>query len=518
MQHQNKIAIALALAFASSLSCGSAAAADSGPADGCAPGSAAKGLGERFVDTYGDYLKWNGDPAPAPDADPSYRKDLQAPPLSSPPYPFSTWPIGGTETIGYDNQYYGALMDSLYCGPHGKAWKESRVTVYGWINPSFNVSTSHSRFNFATGTGGNYPAAYGYEPNQVQLDQVALYVERTPDVVQKDHNDWGFRIAGLYGSDYKYTFSKGLLSDQYTKHGRRYGFDPVMMYAEWYTPFVAEGMNVRAGRYISIPDIEAQLAPNNYTFTHSLLYTVDPYTKEGVVATIKLSRNWTVQGELSIGNDIAYWEKDERRATPAACVAYTTDSADDHIYACLNGAHPVLGNNGKFGWNNLQHKVISWYHKFNDKLHMSTEAYRMTQDGTPNVNDPAGQALLSARYGNLTYGAPSGAQCGPDAGPTCQSREWAFVNYIGYQFGPRDDVTLRTDILDDTTGQRTGFKTRYYEVGLGWQHWIGKAITLRPEIRWEHARDVDAYDNPSATPGAGQRTQTMFAMDAIIHF
>jgi len=42
---------------------------------------------------------------------------------------------------------------------------------------------------------------------------------------------------------------------------------------------------VRIGRYISLPDIEAQLAPNNYTYSHSLLYTFDCYTQTGVTAT-----------------------------------------------------------------------------------------------------------------------------------------------------------------------------------------------------------------------------------------
>jgi hypothetical protein len=28
-------------------------------------------------------------------------------------------------------------------------------------------------------------------------------------------------------------------------------------------------MDIRVGRYISLPDIEAQLAPNNYTYSHS---------------------------------------------------------------------------------------------------------------------------------------------------------------------------------------------------------------------------------------------------------
>ncbi|MEB0033219.1 outer membrane beta-barrel protein [Undibacterium sp. RTI2.1] len=509
--------LSLAFVAASTLAFNNIALAQSGAAEGCPENSASKSFSERFSTTYSDYLKWNGDPA---DAAPSWRKDVQAPPVSSPPYPFATWPIGGSETIGYDNQYYGPLMDTIYCGPNGKAWKDSRITVYGWIAPSYNISTSKSKFNFTTGTGGNYPAAYDYAANSFQLNQVAVYVERVPDVVQKDHNDWGFRVTGLYGTDYKYTFSKGVFSDQYTDKGRKYGFDPVMMYGEWYTPFVADGMNVRVGRYISVPDIEAQLAPNNYTFTHSLLYAVDPYTQQGIVATVKLNKNWLIQGEVSAGNDIAIWNKAERQFTPAACLGWTSDTANDNFYACLNGAHPILGNNGKFGWNNLQHEVVTWYHKFNENWHMSSEYWRMFQNDTPNVNDVtgAGPALLAARYGNLKYGAPSGAQCGPNDGATCKSHEWAFVNYIGYQVSPRDSVTFRTDVLDDTTGQRTGFKTRYYEFGLGWQHWIGKAITIRPELRYERSTDIDAYDNPTATAGAGKFNQTMFAIDAVIHF
>jgi len=34
-----------------------------------------------------------------------------------------------------------------------------------------------------------------------------------------------------------------------------------MMYGELYIPQVAEGLMIRVGRYISLPDIEAQLGP-----------------------------------------------------------------------------------------------------------------------------------------------------------------------------------------------------------------------------------------------------------------
>ena len=48
-----------------------------------------------------------------------------------------------------------------------------------------------------------------------------------------------------------------------------------MMYGELYFPQVMKGLMVRVGRYISLPDIEAQLAPNNYMYTHSLTYAYD---------------------------------------------------------------------------------------------------------------------------------------------------------------------------------------------------------------------------------------------------
>jgi hypothetical protein len=100
----------------------------------------------------------------------------------------------------------------------------------------------------------------------------------------------------------------------------------------------------------------------------------------------------------------------------------------------------------------------------------------------------------------------------------CYSYAWAALNYLNYLLGPRDILTWRTDYLNDARGARTGFKTRYYEFTAGYTHWIGDTIELRPELRYEHARDVDAYDNPSALPGLGRNSQLTVAADAIFHF
>jgi hypothetical protein len=37
------------------------------------------------------------------------------------------------------------------------------------------------------------------------------------------------------------------------------------------------------------------------------------------------------------------------------------------------------------------------------------------------------------------------------------------------------------------------------------------ALELRPELRFEHAADVEAYDNPTDTSNAGRRNQLRLA-------
>src|ERR1017187_1312110 len=131
------------------LSASMAAIADSGPADGRAKGSENEGFWKRLSDSYQRHLFPGDQPTPA--ADPNapfdeeaagYRKDLPAPPVSNPPWPYGVYNIGGTELIGYENMYSNALMDALYCGANGKALKDSRFTIYGWIAPGANISTS----------------------------------------------------------------------------------------------------------------------------------------------------------------------------------------------------------------------------------------------------------------------------------------------------------------------------------------------------------------------------------------
>ncbi|HWX80580.1 MAG TPA: hypothetical protein VNZ02_10830, partial [Steroidobacteraceae bacterium] len=81
-----------------------------GPAAGCAKGSVDEGFFSRLKDSYKSHLAWDG---PDPHAPPSKIVGGAEIPMSNPPWPYSTWNIGGSEAIGVENMYYSALMDAL---------------------------------------------------------------------------------------------------------------------------------------------------------------------------------------------------------------------------------------------------------------------------------------------------------------------------------------------------------------------------------------------------------------------
>lgn len=453
-----------------------------------------------FWQRFGQAYKNDWHPTPSNDPDPAYRG--YPAPESNPPYPFTVWPIGGTVTIGQPFVISTPLMTALYGGKHGDFWKRSRIDIYGWLNTGFNFSTSSDT---SRGKYANAPAAYAQIPNSIQLDQATLYIERQPDTVQKEHFDWGFRLTNLYGLDYRFTTAKGIFSQQLLNNpqkdgtiGNKYGYDPVMFYIDLYFPHVAEGMNVRVGRYISLPDIEAQLAPNNYTFTHSLTYTYDCYTQTGVNATVKLSDHWTVQGGLSAGCDSAPWKPDAQ-LTGNFCVGYTWSKGGDNVYTCANSI-----NNGKYAYNNLAAYYTTWYHKFNDHWHTATEFWYQYERKVPNTNNPDAVSLIQTNA--------NGAVCNSASEFTCYAPSAALVNYTNRQIGKKDFITFRNEFFNDIKGQRTGYKSRYSEDGIGWNHWWGTTMVFRPELRFEHSYDAPAYQNGT------KHSQFMFAGDIIVFF
>jgi len=259
-----------------------------------------------LISAFGEDLSAPAYAPPDPSA-PSSRR-IPPSPFDSPPFPSGDWQIGGTPILGDPGELAPwPLMQAIYAGPSGDWWKKSRIQIYGWEDFSWNVSTST---NTSRGANANFPLIYDLRPNRIEQNQFVLYVERVPNEAQRDYIDWGFRVSAVYGLDYRFMISRGLFSDQLLKHNNYYGFDMPMVYFDLYIPQVFQGMNIRIGRVISEPDIEAQLAPNNLMSSHSIVYGFDNYTQTGIFTTTKINSQWTVQVGISNGTDVALWQDD----------------------------------------------------------------------------------------------------------------------------------------------------------------------------------------------------------------
>jgi hypothetical protein len=495
-------------------------------------------LGSDFLSRFINYyrLEWGHDVAPADPKLPPGRRDYwPTTPESLPPMPFTEWPYGGTTNLGVTrpSSVDSPLMAAMSNTPFGHWLDDMHIQVYGWVDPGGNLSTNTVR-------GGNAPAAYSYNPNNVQLDQAVLYIERLPDTVQKDHIDWGFRIAPIYGENYRYTTAYGLWSYQLLNQNKNNGYDMPMAYGEVFIPWVAEGLNIRFGRYISIPDIEAQLALNNYMYSHSMTYTFDNYTNTGIEATLAATKNWILQAGFSAGTESLPWHVGARIANPFPSALYpmqtmakdpgatpsftlgvrwSSDDGNDNINLVANAI-----NGSQCGYNNLQWYGGTYYHRFNEQWHISIESYNEHQNNVPNLLNASALAIIanggtpfSPQY--MPFNAPGGAICKTATVLTCTAEFQTALMYLNYKATPLDNISYRAEFVDDYQGQRTGTKTRYIETGIGWQHWFSPQIEVRPEVSYYKSLDAFAFNgNPNLGIPANRNYAIIGSADVIIHF
>jgi hypothetical protein len=413
-------------------------------------------------------------------------------PFESPPFPFSVFDVNNGYPVGesWDYGYPTPMQDLLV----GHAWDKSRWKMYGWLDLGINLSTAHNT---------NFPVTYDIVPNTVQLDQIVWNIERLPDTVQTQHDDWGFHTSLLYGLDYRFTTSKGWFSDQLLNHNSLYGADPVLVWGMYYAPHLAaEGVNFQFGRYISPADIEAQLAQSNYLYTHSLMFSVDPYTYTGANAQIRLSKMWMILVGLHAGNDMAPWSA---AATPNGELMFGWNDKDNRNAAWFG--MDSFGD-GHYRDNHVNEQVLigTFSHKYSDRLHQQTQGYYIYQ--------------YDARVGGtVVFGSPTSyAASGQGAIVKGQSSYSGMVTYLEYKLNKRDYLSFRTDFLNDPSGTATGLSDLYTEVTLGYAHNITSTLVMRPEIRYDMSVLRPGYDINGITGAGAKSNMFTFNVDFLQRF
>jgi putative OmpL-like beta-barrel porin-2 len=427
---------------------------------------------------------------------------VQPPPRRALPSPFDSPPFPGSEYQGYpligvppDTEVW-PLMKAIQGTPYGDFLTTNKTRVYGWVTAEGNVSTSRN---------SNTPDAYWIRPNKFDVDQVVLRIERQLDSVQTDHIDYGYRITGDYGIDYRYFTAGGWFSDQLYKHNALYGWDPTEVYFDVYFPGVAQGMIVRVGRWIACPDIETQFAPDNYMGSHSLLFTYDTYTQTGVMFTFKLSDQWMLQAAAHAGTDMAPWYKGSL-LTGAFGVRWVSKSNNDAFYTWLNAINSAefrrFQQYGQpLGHDNFNYLVSTWEHRFNRLFITKTESYIMWQRNAVVGGSPSVGPL-----------EPFGGGGGIGADIPGTTLTYGVLNYTTIEISKKDFITIRNEWWKDTNGERSGFPSTYTSNAIGLSHNFTPYLQIRPEIDYFRSWTVPAFD-------LGTRKNQFFAaFDVTLRF
>jgi hypothetical protein len=157
---------------------------------------------------------------------------------------------------------------------------------------------------------------------------------------------------------------------------------------------------------------------------------------------------------------------------------------------------------------------------------------------------PGGPGTAPATPSTLNFGAvcenPNTFFTGPRAS-YCYAPEWAITNYVEHNFRNNTaSLNIRSEVVDDIKGQRTGTPSIYEEHMVGFDFWTGSTVTFRPEASYTHSfspyglRALDIQPGSSVSSlqnaprgqapavtmkGIGAKTQALtIAADLIWHF
>ncbi|MGE3805035.1 MAG: outer membrane beta-barrel protein, partial [Gemmataceae bacterium] len=135
------------------------------------------------------------------------------------------------------------LMRSLQGTWMGAALDNNRLSISGWTEASYNLSTADV---------SNSPVVWDDRANRFLLQQHWIRIERNVVTSDTAEPSWGFRFDTLIGSDYRFSIPRGLLNGQLANSDgvtqNLYGVDLIQHYVNAYFPNVFKGLEVRVGR------------------------------------------------------------------------------------------------------------------------------------------------------------------------------------------------------------------------------------------------------------------------------
>ena len=302
------------------------------------------GFGARLFDAYFGPID---PPEPEDPANPS-RRGYEAP-FKAPPMPFGDF-IG--PTIGVNDTSVFPLMDALYKGPNGQAWKDSRIKIYGWVDPSYNAGTSRK---------SNIPLSYNIVPNKLELSQAILIFERSPTPSRRTTSTGGSGSPTSTASTTATPRPRGISAT--SSSSTTTSMATTRSRSTWTCTSPRIGRDDPAGRPLHLADRHRGPALAREFPVHPLEHVFGrPLHVHGHPGDHQVQRPVLVHDGIHAGNDMAPWTTSSQ-PNGEVLLKWVAKNNKDSLFG---GVDSIGHGYYKNGHDDLQVFGFTWSHKFND--------------------------------------------------------------------------------------------------------------------------------------------------------
>ncbi len=320
--------------------------------------------------------------------------------------------------------------------------------------------------------------------------------------------DWGYTVDTLYGSDYRYTLSRGLDARDdgtpkiHSDDRRFYGLAIPQAYVE----FGTSRLSYKVGHFYTLLGNEVVPAIGNtfYSHTYTFLYAI-PFTHTGANAIWKPNDQLTLVGGVNNGWD-NFNDVNENPSATGEAIFTAKDKHTTLTFAFQDGNEPVVSTGNPAGDPNSHRNrfvnTIVLSHDLNDRLSYEADSTFGAQTKGESEGD-------TSTWGGLSGIATYKLNCCWTAGTRM---EW-FRDTDGTRVAPVGDFGTP----NGNAASAGGFAGNFYDLTMGLNYHPNANLQVRPELRYDwftgqYLNGVEPYHDGRSNH------QWIGSIDAILQF
>ena len=348
---------------------------------------------------------------------------------------------------------------------------------------AFNVSGWLDMGVYTNGNGGgnNGPMLTGSK-RRTDFVMNQLYLSAEKEMNTRRGFDWGARADFVYGAHAGSMQTWGNETFDYEWGRNRHGYN--MSAYKLYGTLGYKDLSVKVGKFSTPIGWESSASKNNFFYSHSYCYWIEPATHMGILADYKLSKNLTVNAGWTTGEDSSF---DNPSGNSALLAGFTYALADDltayyWIGAGKQNHSPPTG-------------IVDPRNALNDYFCQSLCFEWAVTKRFTYVNQ------YNLRNDNIE-----------DAGGKTRYSTYGINNHFLYKLNDQWGVGARFEWLRDNGGYVIDDAADYYQITLGLNWNPRENVSIRPEIRYDWCRGAIPFANLT------QKDQVAGGLGTVISF